>query len=364
MKNRIKIMIGLFFLFPIVLFGQFIIEEKGVVREDGILEWTYNVPVSGVAIYRWMPSSDPLFQRDKIVVELRHDVRLEFFSERNVAFMDLYLFDNWQLYHQVKTPIPFDRSLQTSPDLLLKSLEAFVDWNLVLPTCDRSSYRQIEEVVHLIRSRLPRMLAERKTHQKEGVDSALFAKWVIDGFYAPRTGEEIPIPFLTSKPYEKRGGRHVLVWEDEEDPFFCLDWARNLALAVDLLNDKKSEYGDSDVNYLRELKYHSNTGYPIEELKKALYLLAIQEKEFFFIGSISKIVEKDVDLVKHTGMALFFPRINLEGEFEVIIFQDGKELSLESFIKENEQSSLLLVGFNYNNLFKPNKYETFSILRR
>src|SRR6056297_1342041 len=94
-----------------------------------------------------------------------------------------------------------------------------------------------------------------------GLNCSGFAKWVVDGILYPKTGSLLSIDALKIRHPDSRGNRWSKKTEDQEEPYFGLDWTRNLALQafrVFLPEELPRGSGTSvieaaDVNYLR---YH------------------------------------------------------------------------------------------------------------
>jgi len=61
-----------------------------------------------------------------------------------------------------------------------------------------------------------------------GLNCSGFAKWVVDGLLKPLTGKRLPITPLKQPPLP-RGNTFSEPWEKLRDPYFGLDWTRNLA---------------------------------------------------------------------------------------------------------------------------------------
>ncbi len=107
-----------------------------------------------------------------------------------------------------------------------------------------------------------------------------------------------------------------------------------------------------------------HSGYDISVLNRVLYLLAVRNPGDFYAGSVSQTFQDKFDLRRHYEAALFFPFINLKGEFEVVVFMAGKEFSLEQFMNRYEDDRIHLVRFAGDLLFKPNHFESLPVLKR
>jgi len=66
---------------------------------------------------------------------------------------------------------------------------------------------------------------------KGGFNCSGFAKWVVDGFYAPLEGRDMDIEVLKSRN-ALRDGSWSTRYEEVLDPYFGLDWSRGLAREI------------------------------------------------------------------------------------------------------------------------------------
>lgn len=362
--------------------------QSRLVKEDqnNVAEIPYHWPVKGVAFFHKMPTMQGELS-GPVIISLRDDpliegdeVSLKVYLEKGETRFDLYLLDDWLFYRSIFLPIDFSKIMNTSFDVIAARSKDFVDWELVLPRTNHAVYRKTDYMMRIIRSRLQRIeyiddatidkdgffvkIADVSRPSQEGLNCSGFAKWVVDGLYQGRLGENIPVDFLKLKPYELRGGRYTEQVEDQSDPFFGLDWTRNLALAIDLLDDDRAEYGDSDVNYLAELKYLKDCGFSLPELRKAFYLLAVRRPGSFFIGSVNQTFKAEYDLRKHYHVAVFFPRFSLDGKLEIFVFESGEELSFDQFFSRYSDDYVHLVEFEGTYEFEPLHFENLSVIKR
>jgi len=345
--------------------------------------------IGGDAWYFKMPTVNGHYG-EKICIQIGDSVEkssdgvtIDIVPFEKYCHMSIYLLGDWGYYRNVLLPIPFEDVLKTPFDEIIRKTEPYVDWSLVLPQANGGSYRLIGHILQKIRKKLSgvgfledvainengefvKISDNTVVSDPSGLNCSGFVKWVVDGLYIGKLGVGIPITFLKEKQYKERGGKFSLSVEDAEDPFFGLDWSRNLALAIDLLEDKDAKYGDSDVNYLRELQFFDDSGFAIDNLKRALYLLAVRQPKSFFVGSINQTVENSHGLRKHYHLAIFFPRIKLNGQFEVVVLESGKELTLEQFLTryKDRDDRVHLVEIEGDYAFSPGEFDTLSVLKR
>ena len=69
-----------------------------------------------------------------------------------------------------------------------------------------------------------------------GLNCSGFAKWIVDGFYYPLTEglseRYMSLKLLREKHPEERGPKEILMYEDTRDPYFGLDFTRNMAVQL------------------------------------------------------------------------------------------------------------------------------------
>lgn len=366
------------------LFAQVVEKDRWVEENDGIGHLTesegdpfivaeeiplqkknFTYPVMGMARYYFFPSSR-LYKKAVLQIYLRDDLYhmgdesyLELTSYGEGSMMDLYILGEWRLYRNVYLPYTLSQVIEMELDSLIRASEKVVDWRWVLPSCNRLYYKQIGDIIQTIRNRLF-LISKDPTM----ANSFSFSKWVIDGLYLTKQDQPIPLTFLNQKAYSERGGRHTLILEDSRNPFHALDWSRNLALAVDLIENSEAKYGDRDVNYLSKIKGYEDSGYSVQDLEKVLYLLAIENPQSFYLGSLSQNQSSAHDVRIHEKVYVFFPRIDLQGKLETVIFESGKEMNLKEFLTGLTDEQIHLVEIQSYSNYAPGKYEILSVIKR
>ena len=192
---------------------------------------------------------------------------------------------------------------------------------------------------------------------RPGLNCSGFAKWVVDGILRPHTGERLPIQPLKT-PFEYRDSSLIEPWETLRDPYFGLDWARNLASkAVSVLRSPAfntleeievrdwpfsqvilRQAGSSAVNsypgYLR------NAGFGFEGLQPLLYTLAIDEPNRIYLAAVNNEVSAPVTpdnprglpvLRQYYHIAVLVPYFTERGNFQVAVFESAEETSFARF---------------------------------
>jgi hypothetical protein len=198
---------------------------------------------------------------------------------------------------------------------------------------------------------------------RSGLNCSGFAKWLVDGILRPITGERLEIPPL-KEPYGERGSSEnpdvttiTTLWK-QEDPFFGLDWIRNLASAVwsKLLSPAFGNLDEIEVrtdpfsrmtlrtrNNKTEYSYPGfleNAGYGVEGLQALLYTLAIDEPGKFYLGAVNNEGGQPTTpdnprgqprMRRYFHIVAFFPYFNENGVFHIDVFESAAETSFSAF---------------------------------
>ena len=241
---------------------------------------------------------------------------------------------------------------------------------------DQANYRDQRLFITRVRERLPQLkfaddgaidevgryvyietgLAQRGD---PGLNCSGFAKWLIDGILRPVTGQRLAIPPMKA-PFGDRGSSFTDPWETTYDPFFGLDWIRNLAsqagstlrspafATLDEIEVRSEPFSQmiirrgagvsSDIHSYPG--FQENAGYSIEGLLPLLYTLAIDEPGKFFLATVNAEGGPPTTPSNPRGMprmrryfhiAALIPYFNEYGVFQVAVFESAAETSITAF---------------------------------
>jgi hypothetical protein len=190
-----------------------------------------------------------------------------------------------------------------------------------------------------------------------GLNCSGFAKWMIDGLLRPFTGERLPIPPLKA-PFGGRGISFTDPWEASRDPYFGLDWVRNLASwagkilrspaytsldEIEVRSERFSQVIVRDKNSAVIRSYPGfleNAGFGIEGLHPLLYTLAIDEPGRFYLAAVNTEMGPPATEENPRGrprmrqyfhIAALVPYFNEHGNFQVAVFESAEETAFNSF---------------------------------
>ncbi|MDR0556658.1 MAG: hypothetical protein LBG43_02130 [Treponema sp.] len=278
------------------------------------------------------------------------------------SFMDVVVYDAYLVY-SLPTPFSFDKLLTLPIEDALSAVGDKFPRVYFEPT--PALYKDTWKFVADVQKRLP-CLAFRddgatdeagnyvfiETGERQagtpGLNCSGFAKWVVDGLLRPLTGERLSIGPLKAH-YGDRGNSFSAVYDDVRDPFFGLDWIRNLAVAAGsaLLSPA---FGTLDEFEVRTWRFSSlmrrstagaveesyagfmeDAGFNIEGLYPLLYTLAIDEPGRFYLAAVNDASGPRPSLRQYFHVAVLAPYFNEQGNFEITVFESAAETSFRSF---------------------------------
>jgi len=273
---------------------------------------------------------------------------------------------------KVVLPVKFNAMLTAPFSEIVRLSQKLIDWNFVLYKESGRKSRVIEGVVKSIESKISGLhdaddgamnsdgkfvfINDSSTQNSPGgFNCSGFAKWVVDGFYYPLTGHLLSIDTAKKKDTGIRGNRWSARYESVRDPYFGLDWSRNLAVSLaEARNNIKITGPESmDVRDSKYIRYIEDVGYPVKNLRFLMFRLSVLYPGYFFIGSLNKEFGKDPVLRQHFHVVLLFPYFDDRGYFRIAVMERNKETGISSLLKRYGEDYIHLVKVNAEGTFKP-----------
>jgi hypothetical protein len=292
------------------------------------------------------------------------------FPEGNRTSMDVFLFDT-EVARGVILPVEF-ADLLTQPFAKVIGLsESTVRWQRLLyrraGPLDELAFTHVEHIRRMLPALGDRddgaldadsryVFIESGDPQAAagGLNCSGFAKWISDGFYYGLAGRYLAIEPLKEKHLDYRGNRWSLRFEDERDPYFGLDWSRNLAVSLWRARGYKSlSPEDFDVRRIEFLAYREDVGYPVEDLKVLMFLEAAANPGHFYIGSLNREYGSKPVLRQHFHMIVLFPYFTPTGALRVVVFDRNREVTLEGTADRYSGAYIHLVRMPVGERFVP-----------
>lgn len=181
----------------------------------------------------------------------------------------------------------------------------------------------------------------------KGLNCSGFAKWIVDGFYTPlcKAGEPkyMSIQSLRVKHQKERGTSDILIYEDSRDPYFGLDWTRNLAVELEKKRGENPVYKTYDVTDSSIVTYVMNCGYPIWKIEKVLEEQEGLHPGRMYLGSINGYFGEDPKLWQHYHIAVFIPYYEND-VLKIAVLERNKETSFSYLLERYPNTYCHLVA--------------------
>jgi len=314
-------------------------------------------------------------QGSRIRVFLRSDFNVyvqfrPFNDERSL--MDVVVYDGF-LMRGHPIPVPFERLFVMPVENVLAHAGERFPRRYFDP--EPGNYRDSRAFIAAVRSRLPELrfaddgaidengdfvfinTLTPQPIERRGLNCSGFAKWIVDGLLRPHTGERLPIDPLKA-PFGDRGTPFTDAWEAYRDPFFGLDWCRNLASragtilrsptfgTLDEIEVRNSPFSQvivrqggrsSIINYPGFVR---NAGFAFEGLHPLLYTLAIDEPGRIYLAAVNHEIGAPTTPENLRGLprmrqyfhvAVLVPFFTEQGVFQVVVFESAAETSFTRF---------------------------------
>ncbi|HEY9592927.1 MAG TPA: hypothetical protein VHE79_00520 [Spirochaetia bacterium] len=317
------------------------------------------------------------FVQAKLFVQDGPGTFLRFYPDDERTVMDVVLFGQ-PFQTRVPLAIPFDNLLTTSLASVMDLSASSVDWPTILAPTQREGDRRLESMVKAIRPRLRSLrdmddgamdatgrmvyIATGEPAGKGGFNCSGFAKWIVDGLFAPLAGSLIDIAGLKSRDSLAQHSWSSR-YEEELDPYFGLDWSRGLARALAKARDGAVPTdGAIDVRDDTRLPYVPDTGYAVTQLEYLLYFLTRESPGTMYLGSVNAAAPASVSqgtptLRMHHHVVVLFPYFDASGGFRVVVMERNHETGIESLARRYAAESVHLVRIDSEGDFNPPKIE-------
>jgi hypothetical protein len=206
--------------------------------------------------------------------------------------------------------------------------------------------------------------------ENPGLNCSGFAKWLVDGLLHPVTGRRLSISIL-KQAYGQRGSPLTAPFEALRDPFFGLDWIRNLASTANsaLKSPAFAILEEIEVNHcpfsqiiLRQDRtsrteaytgFLPEAGFDISGLAALLYTLAIDEPGMIYLGAVNNELAPKPRMRQYFHVAAFLPYFDENGAFHVVLFESAAETSFNRFASRYPGHYINLVRIPVETSFDP-----------
>ncbi len=351
--------------------------EKGAVYMEFINRKGKAFPLAAAGTFIIKRSLvDGSFLQAKVFVQNDPGCYLRLFPEEDRTAMDVVLY-NESFQTHVVLPVKF-QDLLTSPfSRIVEMSRSSVDWSLVMAPFPGPGDTRLQQIVQTLRGRLRTLrdmddgamdasgrlvfIATGKPAPsgRGGFNCSGFAKWVIDGFYFPLVGSLTNIDALRSRDSDLLGKAWTAKFEEEQDPYFGLDWSRGLARTLASARTGQMPGPEAlDVTVSDRFTHLKDVGYSVEDLPGLLYFLARSRPGMIYLGSVNASSSGAPDgssvlLRQHHHVVVLFPFFDEGGDFHAVVMERNKETSVPSLIRRYRGQYINLVKVDSSGQFDP-----------
>jgi len=299
------------------------------------------------AVYRNRATGQ--LQRMEVVLRQNPGIILRFEAEGDRSRASIIYGENeYYLYRRVKVSLSLDRLVRLPLSTIMDTGAGRFDWGSFLARPDASYYKPVQYMVDQIRKNLPNLpddedgapdeegyltkISDLSRGTVKGMNCSGFAKWIADGLYRAVKGRGMNINDLKEVHYGLRGSGFASAYEELRQPYFGLDWLRNIACEVfeARTNRKLDSYEARDVRGLQFVPYLEDKGFTLGDLELALFTLALKEPGNFYFASVNGEWGSNPTLWQHYHVIAFFPYLDEQGAFQIAVFERNTESSMAS----------------------------------
>lgn len=287
------------------------------------------------------------------------------------SLLDVYHMNATEPLFSAIMPFPFDELVTSSLGRIMALTAGKVDWAFVFYEGSPAEDRRVEALADSIRSRLPALrdtddgaldaagrfvfistLAQQPA--PGGLNCSGFVKWVVDGFYHPLRGVNTSVAAARAPDPGSRGSS-LGTSLASRDPYFGLDWTRNLAALLDQARRGGVRSAGNELHDLRvqdPVPYVEDVGYPALDLRLLLYRRAMVDPGVFYLGSVNDTIGPD-GLRQHFHTLVLLPYFDAAGVFRVRVFERVTESDLGSVERRYLGAYVHLVRVSTEGVFAP-----------
>ena len=304
----------------------------------------------------------------KIFIKNSQDTYIRISGENGKTLLDIYLYGTL-VYQGIVLPVTMDEVITSPFERIVELSEYIVDWSLFDSAFDASENLKLSGIGEKITEKLVYLRDSDDGAQDNkgnfifieslspqlsegGFNCSGFVKWICDGLYYASERKLMDVETLKSKNIDKRATLLNSILEDERDPFFGLDWTRNIAMELhELKSEVKADIGAVDVRNYPFDDYIFDRGYRVASLKSVLYYLAKKEPGYFYLGSVNGDFGEGPVLRQHFHVAAFFPVFSEDGDFIPSVFERNRKTDIDDFSSTYSNNYIHLVRIKADNAY-------------
>ena len=306
----------------------------------------------------------------KIFLKKAKDTYIKITREKGKTLFEMMFYGSG-IYRDIVIPVGIDELVLSPFDRIVELSGYMVDWSFINSRFDAEENRKLENISSRITDRLSSLADSEDGAQDEngdfifietmsrqngssGFNCSGFVKWICDGLYYASERKLMDVKALKKKNIDKRATLLNSILEDDRDPYFGLDWTRNIAIKISGLRPEENKVPDPGSVDLRDYpfsRYINDRGYPVSDLKSIMYYSAVKEPGYFYLASVNGDFGSDPVLRQHFHVAALFPLFSYSGEFSPAVFERNRKTDIDDFINRYRNNYIHLVKIRADNAY-------------
>ncbi|QEN03620.1 hypothetical protein EW093_02530 [Thiospirochaeta perfilievii] len=306
------------------------------------------------------------FLQAKIFMYNDEESFIRIYPEFGRSRLDFHLFGK-QIYNGVMIPLPFEKLILLPLSKIVSLTKNKIPWEDLFTDISFSEWKDVKEFSNTIQIESKDLgdaddgaintngeyvYIETLEPQvgESGLNCSGFSKWTVDNLYQKITGSILPIEPLKKKLYNLRGNSWSNRAEEARDPYFGLDWTRNLAFYYRKALYPKQDISllSCDINYTPYFSYKENVGYEIDEIPAVLFLAAIKNPGRIYLGSVNTPFGDTNILRQHVHVVVLFPYFDTNGKFVIDVVERQTVTGIDSLKRRYKGEFMHLVHVELN----------------
>ena len=303
----------------------------------------------------------------KIFYQNDKNTFLHFFKVQEKIRLDIYHY-GFSYQKNIPTSLTFDKLKTATFDKVLKSVLKPINWDFLLKIDENPFYNiRLDSFANTIKNQICGnsfrvdgapdeydrfVLIKNQQIQREGsvgFNHNGFVKAIADYIYKKRKNSNtgLMIEDLKVRHLDLRGQKLAKKFEYVRDPFFGLDWIRNIALQ---LSGKDTTRADQyDVINIPKIAQLDMYGYHVQDIFFISYYLTKQNPGNIFFFSINQETGSKPVLKHFTHAGLLIPYFKNK-KLVIRIFTANKEINVYEFIRQYYKDNIFLVRVNISDI--------------
>ena len=301
------------------------------------------------------------FLQAKIFLYNNENSFIRIYPDQDRTRLDIHLFGHI-IYSGIRISMSFEKLILLPLSKILSLTENKIPWEDLFTDISYSEWNKVKEFSNYVQNSVPNLsdnddgainqfgeyvYIETLLPQLEeaGLNCSGFTKWTVDLLYKDITGTNMEIEPLKTKHYDLRGNSWSNRAEELRDPYFGLDWTRNIAYTYRsiLYPEQEIDVLSCDIDSVPYFSYKENVGYDLDDIEGVLFLAAIKNPGRIYLGSANQPFGSVNVLRQHTHVVVIFPYFNENGEFKIDVVERQTVTGVESLKSRYKGEFLHLV---------------------